>query len=139
MRVVVDASVTIKWIVPDRQGEQDLRQARALLDVIEHHGAAVLAPPHWSIEVMSVIARLSPAKIDRALTLLGEINPIIVRDYRSLRRAAQMSADLRHYLFDTLYHAVAMEMEATLVTADDAYFDKAKPLGSIMRLADFPT
>lgn len=137
MRLVVDASVVIKWIVPDRPGEQDVARARVLLDVIEHHGAAVLAPPHWSIEVMSVIARLSPAKIDRALTLIGEVNPIIVRDYRSLRRAAQMAADLHHHLFDTLYHAVAMEMEAILVTADDAYYDKAAPLGAIQRLADF--
>jgi len=42
-----------------------------------------------------------------------------------------------HHLFDTLYHAVALEEGATLVTADAAYFAKAKDLGGIELLADF--
>jgi len=42
-----------------------------------------------------------------------------------------------HHLFDTLYHAVALEEGARLVTADAAYFAKAKDLGGIELLADF--
>lgn len=137
MRLVVDASVTIKWIVPERPHEQNVDQAMALLDAIDHRGIAVFMPAHWSIEVMSVIARLEPAKIDRAIRMLEEVNPHIIRDFGTLRRAADISTTLRHHLFDTLYHAVAMEMEATLVTADDTYYDKAAPLGAIQRLADF--
>ena len=53
------------------------------------------------------------------------------------RRAAEISTALNHHLFDTLYHAVALEEGATLVTADEAYFTKAKGLGAIERLADF--
>jgi predicted nucleic acid-binding protein len=48
-----------------------------------------------------------------------------------------MAIMLDHHLFDTLYHAVALEQGATLITADEAYFAKAKDLGSITRLADF--
>jgi predicted nucleic acid-binding protein len=55
-----------------------------------------------------------------------------------LRHAAELSAKLDHHLFDALYHAVALEEGATLITADEAYFARAKDLGSIMRLADFP-
>jgi hypothetical protein len=40
-------------------------------------------------------------------------------------------------LFDTLYHAVALEEGATLVTADETYFSKAKGLGGIVSLANF--
>jgi predicted nucleic acid-binding protein len=48
-----------------------------------------------------------------------------------------IAVGLNHHLFDTLYHAVALEEGATLVTADEAYFAKAKQLGGIERLADF--
>jgi predicted nucleic acid-binding protein len=48
-----------------------------------------------------------------------------------------MAIELRHHLFDTLYHAVALERGASLVTADDAYFRKAYRLGGIVRLAEW--
>ena len=55
----------------------------------------------------------------------------------SYRRGAELSIQLKQHLFDTLYHAVALEEGATLVTADEAYFAKAKDLGNITRLSDF--
>lgn len=42
----------------------------------------------------------------------------------------------RHSLFVALLHAVALEVGATLVTADEVYFDEAKGLGGIARLAE---
>ena len=54
-----------------------------------------------------------------------------------MKRAADLSIELNHHLFDTLYHAVALEEGATLVTADEVYFAKATGLGNIQRLADF--
>ena len=53
------------------------------------------------------------------------------------KRAAHLSVQLKHHLFDTLYHAVALENDATLVTADDAYFAKAYRLGNIKLLTSF--
>ena len=44
---------------------------------------------------------------------------------------------LNHHLFDTLYHAVALEEKATLVTADRKYYDKARRMGSILMLEEF--
>jgi predicted nucleic acid-binding protein len=37
------------------------------------------------------------------------------------RRAVEIAVALNHHLFDTLYHAVALEEGATLVTADEAF------------------
>ncbi len=48
-----------------------------------------------------------------------------------------MAITLNHHLFDTLYHAVALEVGATLVTADEVYFNKARHLGGMQLLADF--
>jgi len=41
---------------------------------------------------------------------------------------------LSHHLFDTLYHATAIESEALMITADRRYHDKAAHLGRIVLL-----
>lgn len=53
------------------------------------------------------------------------------------QRAIELSSRLNHHLFDTLYHAVALEENATLITADRRYYDKAKVLGGIILLENF--
>jgi predicted nucleic acid-binding protein len=47
-------------------------------------------------------------------------------DPNVIRRATRLAIETNHHLFDTLYHAVALEHEdAVLVTADDRYYGKA--------------
>ena len=49
----------------------------------------------------------------------------------------RLPINLRRHLFDTLYHATAMHTEgATLITADDSYYAKARRRRRIMRLQD---
>jgi predicted nucleic acid-binding protein len=51
--------------------------------------------------------------------------------------ACDLAILLNHHLFDTLYHAVALlTPEATLVTADRRYFDKAQSHGRIVLLSN---
>jgi predicted nucleic acid-binding protein len=80
------------------------------------------------------------AKPDRApatIALLTHARFVTIASRAVYRRAADLSIALNHHLFDTLYHAVALEEGATLVTADASYFNKAKGLGGIVQLADF--
>jgi predicted nucleic acid-binding protein len=95
------------------------------------------APIHWILKVISVLARSKPGTINDAMLILHDMRPAAISDVLVLKRAAELSMALNHHLFDTLYHAVALEEGATLVTADEAYFAKAKGLGAIERLADF--
>jgi predicted nucleic acid-binding protein len=54
------------------------------------------------------------------------------------QRAGSLAVTLNHHLFDTLYHAVALETpEATFVTADDRYLDKARSLGRIVHVSEW--
>ena len=53
------------------------------------------------------------------------------------QRAIELACQHNHHLFDTLYHAAALEESATLITADRRYYDKAKLAGHIMMLEDF--
>ena len=90
-------------------------------------------PQEWLNTGLRALTTRLPARVLEpmcaGLGLLGSV-PV-------LKRAADLSISLNHHLFDTLYHAVALEEGATLVTADAVYFGKAKDLGGIQRLADF--
>ena len=88
-------------------------------------------------EILSVIARARPLRVPLVLGILSTLSFTEVRQFATYRRAADLSIALDHHLFDTLYHAVALEEGATLVTADETYYGKAKDLGSIELLADF--
>lgn len=137
MKLVVDASVAVKWFVGGRLDEPFLAQAEAVGAMIGRGGTQLFAPGHWIAEVIAVLARLDGSAVNGALLLLDDMRPVVVSSLSVMRRAADLSIALNHHLFDTLYHAVALEEGATLVTADEAYFGKAKDLGGIELLADF--
>jgi len=136
MKLVVDASVAIKWFV-GAIDEQHVAQADAVAAAIERSETELLAPGHWTIEVIAVLARRDPGLVDGALLALDDMTPTLIHGVAVLKRAADMAIALGHHLFDTLYHAVALEVGATLVTADEVYFNKARHLGAIQLLADF--
>jgi predicted nucleic acid-binding protein len=50
----------------------------------------------------------------------------------------QLATELKQHLFDTYYHAVALETpDAMLITADERYFRAARDTGRITLLADW--
>ena len=60
-----------------------------------------------------------------------------VNDTTVYATACDLAIRLNHHLFDTLYHAVALHTTgATLITADQRYFDKARSISQIARLGD---
>jgi predicted nucleic acid-binding protein len=134
LKVVVDASVIVKWVLPDAAQEEHVDQALRLLTDLRESRIEALQPPHWLLEVAAVVTRLRPEAADSTIRLLDAMELPIVADLSTLRRASLMARDLGHHLFDTLYHALALESDAVLVTADDRYLGKAKPLGHVMHL-----
>jgi predicted nucleic acid-binding protein len=83
------------------------------------------------------MARKEPDRIEAVQELLFAVPHQDCGGPMLYKRAAHLSVQLKHHLFDTLYHAVALENDATLVTADDAYFAKAYRLGNIKLLTSF--
>lgn len=137
MRVVLDASVVVKWAWPDSEDEADLPQALELLEGIRTGEVEPIQPLHWLAEVAAVVSRLRREIAEPTLDLLDAMELPVATDLAIYKRASQVAIALDHPLFDTLYHAVAFEREATLVTADDRYLRKAKGLGSIVALASW--
>ncbi len=59
-RLVVDASVAIKWLIPQQPEEADVPKALALMLKVESGEIRIYKPPHFIAEVMGVIARICP-------------------------------------------------------------------------------
>jgi len=137
--VTLDASVILKWYLhlPD---EQDLPQAGDILKAILQERLTLVQPPHTLLEVAAVLVRERP---ERNAVEIPDLQSVLlmgrtVASNAMLNRALALSRQLDHHLFDTLYHAVALEEGATLITADRRYFEKAQGMGSIVLLEDYP-
>jgi predicted nucleic acid-binding protein len=137
MNLVIDASVVVKWLVSDPGSEPDVDRALELLQGIHRGDVTPLQPPHWLAEVAAVLTRLAPAQAEQALALLDAMELPMADGLPLYQRASRLAHQLNHHLFDTLYHAVALEHGCLLVSADTHYLRKAHALGSVVALADW--
>lgn len=138
MICVVDASVALKWFLRDRPDEQDVLAADQVFDAYLSGWLRFLQPAHFTAEVVAVLARQRPTTMKQDLRDLLALEIPWRADAATYARAMQLSAQLKHHLFDTLYHAVALETDgATLLTADESYARKAGPLGRVMLLSQW--
>lgn len=138
MTVVIDASVIIKWLLqdPERDGATD--RATNLLDTVLKGEQPVLQPTHWMVEVGAVLARESPATAADDITMLNALELPTADEPLVLRRGVELAMELKQHLFDTFYHALALETpDAVLVTADDRYLRAARGKGHIVHLMDW--
>lgn len=133
-RYVLDASVSLKWFLPD---EPDTDNALNLLQEALDEECRFLQPPHWITEMLSVLARLRPREVKDALDQLLVLACCeTVQTPMVYAHGIELAIALDHHLFDTLYHAVAIGSNATLLTADRRYFNKARKFGNIALLGN---
>jgi predicted nucleic acid-binding protein len=138
MRVVVDASVAVKWAFPFRDNEADCDKAIALLDSFRKGEIELLQPPHWLAEVSAVLTRQSPETAREYVEILHALWIPVTHEPEMYALACEISASTGQHVFDTLYHAVALlAPPCMLVTADVRYYKRARSIGSIVALKDF--
>jgi len=135
--LVVDASVIVKWFFRNPATEEHAEHALFVLESVRAGTVEILQPPHWLAEVAAVIARLEPGVADEAIDVLDTMELAVAAEAAVYKRAALLAAALRQHVFDTLYHAVALEHGAELVSADRRYYRAAKQVGRITHLADW--
>ena len=137
MKVVADASVCVKWFFPDLPAEQHSAQALQILKQVAGNEVTLIQPSHWLAEVIAVIARIKPEIAELAIDYLSAMELDILQTPETLKTASRLSLQLSHHLFDTLYHALAIEEGGVFITADEKYFNKAQSVGHIRLLADW--
>lgn len=140
MNVVLDASVAIKWFVPEPLSNE----AERLLD----GGDPLFAPDFLLIEFGNIIwkkvrlGELARGDGDAALAALRS-GPVGFIDTTPLiARALHLAHELDHPLYDCLYLATAEAVAATLATADRRFFERcsASSVGSRTAwLGDWPS
>ena len=137
MRLVLDAGVAVKWFLPDVPDEPDLPLACSLLLRLQSGGLRLIQPSHWTLELAAVLARRVPSTAAESIGDLKLIEGITIDDSLAVYHLAiELSVALDHHLFDTFYHALALDAGVTLVTADARYYRKARDLGAIVLLED---
>lgn len=137
MKLVIDASVALKWFLQDNADEDHLSEALSLLAQIRAGNYRITQPTHWLVEIVAVLARHRPDIVPEALAALDELSAENCHSSAVLMRAAKLSSRLNQHAFDTLYHAVALENGLTLITADERYWRAAQGDGSIELLKNF--
>jgi predicted nucleic acid-binding protein len=135
---VVDASVVIKWLLQDPEREADTERATTLMQRVASGEQSCIQPLHWILEVGAVLARVSSETAADDVTLLAALELPTTDDPLVVRRGVELAVELKQHLFDTFYHAVALEnSDAVLVTADERYLRAAQGKGRIMHLKDW--
>jgi len=134
-RIVVDASVIVKWLLPAHEGEENVEKALQVLQFVKASELSVHQPPHWLAEAAAVVTRLSPDTAKEDIEDLCEMDFEVIDTREMYLAACELSSKLNHHLFDTLYHAVALVLDdAILITADERYYRKAEAVGHIVFL-----
>ena len=138
MILVVDASVALKWFLHVHDREPDGERALAILAHVDDESIELVQPAHFVAEVAAVLAREKPNTAEDDLLDLLHIERSTIDTPQTYARALELSMRYEHHLFDTLYHAAALQIPgAKLVTADRRYFDKASGEGQIVLLANW--
>ena len=121
-RLVIDASVAVKWVVP----EPDSDRAEALLD------HALMAPDLLFAECANVLwkkvqrGELSKGEADIAAQTLEQADIAIASTRGHLASAMAIAVELDHPAYAAVYLSVAQAAELRLVTADDRLIRKVR-------------
>ncbi len=134
MTLVIDASFVVKWLFNDPEHEDWTAQATTLMEAVVRGHVAALQPPHWLAEVAAALAQETTTRAAQEARMLAALRLPQADDVAVLARACQLAIELRHHLFDTLYHALPIERGTTLITADELYLRKAEGRQSILHL-----
>ena len=133
-RYVVDASVILKWVFGDER-EPDQDKAVKLLNTWVEGGAELSAPTLWQYEVGNFLGRELPDEAADKMDLLLNLNIKCVDLTDSIfRRCFNWMRQENVSFYDVSYLAVALEIEATLITADETFVKKMEKMDRICLL-----
>ena len=131
-RLVIDASITLSWLLPDEVNAASLAVRN---DLAKAEGVWVAA--HWRLEVCNSLwmaerrKRLDAAGVAQAVALFTQL-PVIVDPETNNRAGAETLALARQHalsVYDAAYLELALRRGATLASLDEALQTVARRLG----------
>jgi predicted nucleic acid-binding protein len=136
--IVVDASVIVKWFIP----EVGAVAAKALLAA----GDELIAPELARVEVASALIRrglsqeLTGADVESTLRAwfraVSEGQIFLLPNSEDIEAGVALALELRHPLPDCLYLAVAERLGVALITADRAFARRATRRSNLVQILE---
>lgn len=121
MKLVLDASVALKWVLVETNSDA----ARRLRQAFTQHVHDLIAPDTFAVEVAHALTKAERRGfigLGQANLLLAKIlstRPALHSYLRNLPRAVEISSTVRIGGYDCLYLARAESENCELVTADN--------------------
>ncbi len=119
-RYVVDASVAIKWFIPELHSEAALR--------LYHSHYRLHVPALIKLELGNVLAkkiRRGEITRDEGNVILKELKQLPLQhhaDERLFPAAYQLAVDTQRSVYDCLYLALAEAIDGVMITADHKFY-----------------
>jgi predicted nucleic acid-binding protein len=120
MRLVLDSSVAIKWVLPER----DTPKAVRLRNEFRQGAHELLAPDVFPVEVGHALTRAERRGVIRPPAAIKRLNnvlsypPVLYPYLPLLARAVTISSQTRQGVYDCLYVALAEREGCDLLTSD---------------------
>lgn len=137
MRLVLDASVTLCWLLSDGSAA-DRRYAQAVLEAMKAADTAAEVPVTWGLEVANVLAKaeskdiITEAQSEAFLEMLGgiRIRADALTFPRSLADVLHLARRYRLSSYDASYLELALRHGLPLATLDTALARAANKAGT---------
>lgn len=121
--IVVDASVVVKWFFPEVHGDEalrirDARRSFVIPDLLYAEVGNVL----WHRVRTGAITREEAQTVAEALDHLMPAGSVPTREL--LPSALEIACEVGTTVYDSLYLALALREQTSLVTADRRFYDR---------------
>lgn len=136
---VPDASVMLKWAFRSSD-EKEGDKALELLNLWLAGGCKFILPGLWVYECGNVLGLKAADTAQEILEIfLGYCFEECAMSASIAATTFRIMRECKVTYYDAAYHAVALEKGASLITADNAYYQKALSQGSIFLLEEYPS
>jgi predicted nucleic acid-binding protein len=138
--VVVDASVSLAWVMPD---EGLAAEAEALMSAVGRQEVRLVAPSLWAYEVTRGIhraarrGRTDRASAWRALERVFQTKVSLYSPGKLIRRAWWLAFPGKINLYDACYLALAQAKGCHCLTADRKLLAAASSTGLVRWIGDY--
>jgi predicted nucleic acid-binding protein len=137
-RVVIDASVILKWVLPP-EAEPYQPQALRLADAVMQGKIEVMLPGLWYFEVGNILIRKYRQDADHDLAdlrrQLGSGEQAVSTGWQG--EIIRLTDFYPVTFYDASYHALAIVNRGVFVTADEKYLSAVVGESAIMHLKDW--
>lgn len=139
--MVVDANIAVKML----HSEPDTPQARAFFRFCVQQKISICVPEHFLYEVINVCQRLGVG-VEEVLELYHALSSVVLRVVQPSKKVwlqAEHIARTGHSssgfpsIYDSIYQAIALDVDGVFLTADQRHVAKARQHGGVMLLSEW--